>query len=223
MDGKQHRCYFKCLKSWRSTYTVMCIYCIYIWKRKQSLKKIQDFLPTPSFCCLLVKAAFLLGLLNVSGGGGVLIVGSQRQGGPRAAHPSPWVCMKGGLGRPQPVLLPLFTKRLGAGWTTPLSAPQYNRKQGSGKILETRSHTCRSLDLGGSTLFYLGDTRRRKRGWGGEGSLLATTADFWMDTRNRRRRMKKFYKLKDMKLYIPPNNKNKRKQTRRHLKWVEIL
>ncbi len=120
----------------------------------------------PGFCCLLVKAAFLLGLLNLSGG--VLIEASQRQGGPIAAHPSPWVCMKGGLGRPQPVLLPLFTKGLGAGWTTPLSTPQYNGKQGSGKILETRTHTCHSLDLGGSTSYYLGDTRKRKRGWGGE-------------------------------------------------------
>lgn len=56
----------------------------------------QDFHTTLFFflCCLLVKAAFPLGLLNLSGG--ALIVASQRQGGPSAAHPSPWVCMKGG-------------------------------------------------------------------------------------------------------------------------------
>lgn len=76
--------------------------------------------------------------------------------------------MKGGLGRPQPVLLPLFTKRLGEGWTTPLSTLQYNGKQGSGKILETCAHTCHSLDLGGSTSYYLGDWRRRKGERGGE-------------------------------------------------------
>lgn len=52
-----------------------------------------SFPSDPSFCCLVVKAAFLLGLLDPSGG--VLIVASQRQRGPSAAHPGPWVHMKG--------------------------------------------------------------------------------------------------------------------------------
>lgn len=133
----------------------------------------QDFIPKRSFCSLF-KAAFPLGLLNQSGG--ALIIASQRHGGPSVAHPSPWVCMRrlcgggegGGLGRPQPVLLPLFTQGPGAGWTTPLSTPQHNGKRGSGEILETCTHSCHSLDLGESPFYYLKDTRRKGRGVGGE-------------------------------------------------------
>lgn len=72
-----------------------------------------------------------------------------------------------GLERPQPVLLPLFTQGLGAGWTAPLSTPQYNGKQGSGKIRESRTHTCHSLDLGGSRWYYSKDTKGWKRDEGG--------------------------------------------------------
>lgn len=45
--------------------------------------------------CLLLKAAFPLGLLYLRGG--ALIVASQRHGGPCAVHPSPWVCIKRGI------------------------------------------------------------------------------------------------------------------------------
>lgn len=107
--------------------------------------------------------------------------------------------MKGGLGRPQPVLLPLFTKSLGEGWTTPLSTLQYNGKQGSGKILETCAHT-HAIPL------ILEDRPRIiwETGGGGKGngeeSLFTTATDFWMDTRKRRRCMKNLYGLKDVKL-----------------------
>lgn len=94
---------------------------------------------------------------------------SQSEAGrPQRCSSQPLGLYEGGLWRPQPVLLPLFTKRLGAGWTTPLSTPQYNGKQGSGKILETCTHTCHSLDLGGSNSYYLRDTRSRRRGQWGE-------------------------------------------------------
>lgn len=128
----------------------------------------------------------------------VLIVASQRQGGPSTAHPSPWVCMKGGLGRPQPVLLPLFTKRLGKGWTTPLSTLQYNGKQGSGKILETCTHTCHSLDLGGSTSYYVGEWRRRKGEWGGE--PVHNGNRFLNGYKKEEEMYEKVYGLKDVKL-----------------------
>lgn len=167
-------------------------------KSKTSLKR-HGRLSTRAFCCLLVKAAFLLGLLHRSGG--VLIVASQKLGGPRVAHPNPWVCMRGGLGRPQPVLLPLFTRGLGAEhWAAPMSAQRYNRKQGSGKILETRTHTCHSLDLGGSTLYYLGDTRRKRA----EVGELVSDNSWFLNVRKRRRHMKKFTGLRHETLHSTP-------------------
>lgn len=150
--------------------------------KKHPLKRhkvVQDFHPT--LLQLLVKAAFLPGLFNLRVG--VLIVASQRQGGPVRLIPAPGSAWRGGLGRPQPVLLPLFTQGLGAGWTTPLSTWQYNRKQGSGKILEACTHTCHSLDLRGSTLYYLGDTRKRK----GEGGGLVNTSSRFVNGKRRRR------------------------------------
>lgn len=83
------------------------------------------------------------------------------------------------------------------GWAAPMSAQRYNRKQGSGKILETRTHTCHSLDLGGSTLYYLGDTRRKRA----EVGELVSNNSWFLNVRKRRRHMKKFTGLRHETLH----------------------
>ena len=168
-------------------------------KSKTSLKR-HARLSTRDFCCLLVKAAFLLGLLNLSGG--VLIVASQRLGGPRVAHPSPWVCMRGGITEASACVAAIVYKGT-RGWATPMSAQRYNRKQGSGKILETRTHTCHSLDLGGSTLYYFGDTRRRRRKRAEVGELVSDNSWF-LNVRKRRKHMNKFTGLRHETLHYTP-------------------
>ena len=120
---------------------------------------------------MLVKAAFLLGLLNPSVRGPYR---SQSEAGRPQCRSFQSLGLYGvgwgGLGRPQPMLLLLFTKRLEEDWTTPLSTPQYNGKQGSGKILETCTHTCHPLDLEDRPriIWAIGGGGGGERRWGGE-------------------------------------------------------
>lgn len=106
----------------------------------------------------------------------------------------------GGLGRPQPALLPLFTQPgPGAGWThpspSPPSTPQHNGKWGSGKIRETHTHSCHSLDLRESPFYYLKGPRREEGAGlsrqGERGVWLATAADFWMNKKKEKKRKEK--------------------------------
>lgn len=151
----------------------------------------QDFHPTPAFYSLLVKAAFLLGLLNLSGW--VLIEASQRQGGPSAAHPSPWVCVKGGIREASACVAAIVYKGT-RGW---LNNPPVNTaiQWETRKWQDPRdSHTHMPFPWSWRD-GLIWEIRGGKRG-DREGSLLATAADLWMDTRKRRRRMKSLWAKK---------------------------
>lgn len=135
----------------------------------------RDFHPT--LLQLIVKAAFLWGLFNLRVG--VLIVASQRQGGPVRLIPAPGSAWRGGLGRPQPVLLPLFTQGLGAGWTTPLSTWHYNGKQGSGRSSRlAHTHAIPLISEDRLCIIWEIQGRGKERRGGG---LLTPAADLWME------------------------------------------
>lgn len=164
----------------------------------------QDFIPKRSFCSLF-KAAFPLGLLNQSGG--ALIVASQRHGGPSVAHPSPWVCMRrlcGGGGeegrggiREASACVAAIVYPGTRGW---LNHPPVNTttQWETRKWRDPRDlHTLMPFPWSWRIPFLLFERYKREGGvggnvWGWKGVLLATAADFWMNTRKKRGALKTF-------------------------------
>lgn len=153
MDATQHGCYFK------AEFSV-----IVKGESDPRKDKMQAF--HPNFSCILVKAAFLLGLLNPS------VQGPYRRqsetGRPQHCSSQPLGLYEGGIREASACVAAIVYQETRGRLNNPPvnTAIQWEtRKWQDPRDLRTHIH---SLDLGGSTLYYLGDWRRRKGERGGE-------------------------------------------------------
>lgn len=164
-----------------------------------------------------MKAAFLLGLLNLSSG--VLIVASQRQGGPSAAHPSPWVCTKGGIREASACVAAIVYQGTGGRLNNPpvnTTIQWETRKWQDPRDLHTHTHTCHSLDLGSIDLVLFVRYNEEESWWGGE---LLSNGSWFLNGYEEEEGYDKMYRMKAYYLTFLINNTwRKSKQT---LSWSQ--
>lgn len=136
-------------------------------------------------CCLPVKASFLFCLLNPSIW--VLIRAGQRPGGVRVAHPGPAPLILapgsalpegGGLARPQPALLPLFTEGLEE--QPPVNTVVQWNKEVERSSTFTHTHTVLPWSWQDCIYLFILLFWKTQRGGKQTRSPSSSAADFWM-------------------------------------------